>query len=95
MRKRILSIWSVLLILVLSLTVLVPSAPGEQGQEVVRIGEPGPEEVIVVIGSIGLPAGKDYLAAGPEGVIGSSDAVGIEQRVVSIGPGVRGRSSAP
>ena len=48
-----------------------------QGQEVIGVGEYGAKEVEVVIGAVGFFAGEDDLDAGPEGVIGGSDAVGI------------------
>jgi len=61
-----------------------------QGMEVIRTREPGPEEVVVIIGSIGLLGGQDDFHGWPEGIIGGSDAVGIEQRMVTVGPGVLG-----
>src|SRR4030042_1799749 len=59
-----------------------------QGQEVVGVGELRPEQVVVVIGGVGLLPCDDYFALLEGGVVSGSYAVGIEQGVSRIRPGV-------
>jgi len=50
-----------------------------EGQEVIGVRKPGAEEIIVVVGSVGLLGSKHDLTGGPEGVEGSTDADGTAQ----------------
>ena len=57
-----------------------------QGQEVVAVRKPGAEKVVVIIGRIGLLTGQDNLNSRPEGIVGSADAIGVQQGMGTIVP---------
>jgi len=55
-----------------------------QGAKVIAVGKPCSEQIVMIIGIIGLLGSKDDFTLRPEGIISSSDAVSIEQRIITI-----------